>query len=512
MKGTVNRTKMSAINGSVGILFAVVNSLLSFVLNAVFIRLLGLEYAGINSLFSSILNILKIADLGISNAILFRLYKRIADGDDDGIVIILTTYKRICYLVALIIGVLGFACIPFLGKLIKEVPAFPEPLWSLFIIVLATSVVNHAFDYTSLMLTAKQEQYIKTIIQYVCRFATSGFQLLLLFLYKNIYVYLIVALIVSIIQIIIYSYITKKRYNIKWDSEDHLDSGERISLLKDTGSLAFYKLCRTLDVTIDTLLISKFVAVSITAIYSSINLIISFLTESFGNINDGLLASVGDMNAKGESRQLSNVFYQSMHFTYLVFGIITVVLVPVLSHFVSWWIGYTLPADCIYMMLLNFIMAVFGNHVAVFRNSLGIFKQGWRRPFFTAVLNIGFSTWLIIKFGLLGTLIGTAIARVLTLHWYDPLLVCKLGFNEKPFKYYIRFVLYIAIVIGVSSIALCVNRLLPEIDGIVDIIWHSILYSIIAVIALISLGYCFPEQKSLFARVSSLLRSVFNNV
>ena len=56
----VNRTKKSAINTSVSILFAVVNSILTFVLNAAFIRLLGLEYAGINSLFSSVLNLLNI--------------------------------------------------------------------------------------------------------------------------------------------------------------------------------------------------------------------------------------------------------------------------------------------------------------------------------------------------------------------------------------------------------------------------------------------------------------------
>ena len=69
------------------------------------------------------------------------------------------------------------------------------------------------------------------------------------------------------------------------EAEQHLDKKERNSLLKDTGSLAVYKLCRTLDATVDTLLISKFVAVATTAIYSSVNIIIAFLEECFGIVS-----------------------------------------------------------------------------------------------------------------------------------------------------------------------------------------------------------------------------------
>lgn len=510
--GAVNRTKKSALNTIVSIGFGLLNSLLTFVLNAVFIRLLGLEYAGINSLFSSILQLLNIADLGISNAILFRLYKRIADNDDDGICLILTTYKRICYVVAGVIAVGGFCCMPFLDHLVKEAPSFPEPLWSLFIIVLANSVVTHAFNYTGQMLTAKQDNYIKTIIQYLCKFLTSGLQLLVLFLYKDIYLYLGVTLFISVIRNILYATIVRKRYNAHWNSSQRLDKQERVSLWKDTGSLAFYKICRTLDVTVDTFLISKFVAVATTAIYSSVNVIITFLEECFGNINDGMIASIGDLYAQGEKKQVSNVFYQSMHLTFLIFGVIIVTLVPLLSPFVSWWIGYTLSDICIYFMLLNSFMAMLGSHVATFRNSMGIFKKGWKRPFFTALFNVIFSTWLIIKFGLLGTLLGTAIARILTLHWYDPWLVCRHGFEEKPTRYYIHFVLYILIVFSASLVVWFIARMLPASEGFVGLLWHGVVYTLAAFILVWGVGFVFPEQKPLLNRLSSLLKPYLNRI
>lgn len=501
-----SRTKKSAINSSVGIIVAVINSLLSFALNAVFIRLLGLEYAGINSLFSSILNLLNIADLGISNAILFRLYKKIADDDYDGICLMLTTYKRICFIVASIILVAGLCCIPFLGDLVKEKPTFPESLWSLFIIVLATSVVSHAFDYTRQMLVAKQDQYINTIVNYVFKFLTSGLQIFVLFVYKDIYLYLIIALVTTIAKYIVYSAISHRRYKVLWNSKEHISKPERKELVKDTGSLAVYKLCRTLDATIDTFLIAKFVAVATTAIYGSVNVIIAFLEECFGNINDGMIASIGDLNARGEKDGVSKVFYQSMHFTYLVFGIITVTLVPLLSPLVQWWIGYTLTDVCIYVMILNFFMGIFGSHVAVFRNSIGIFKQGWRRPIFTAILNLVFSLWLVTKLGLIGTLLGTTIARILTTHWYDPMLVCKHGFNEKPFKYYSYFILYIVIVAAISYLMIIINKALPEMSTFLDLVWHGIVCATIAAIAVISIGFLFPEQKPLFKRIMGLIK------
>lgn len=501
-----SRTKKSALNSIVGILFAIVSSLLTFTLNAVFIRLLGLEYAGVNGLFSSILQLLNIADLGISNAILFRLYKRIASNDDEGICLMLTTYKRICYAVAACILVGGLCCMPFLEGLVKEKPSFPEPLWTLFVFVLSGSVISHAFDYTRLMLTAKQDQYLATIIKYLSHYLTSGVQLLLLFLYKDIYLYLSVSLFVTCLQLIIYATVTRKKYKARWNSKRHVDSVERKKLIKDTGSLAVYKFCRTLDATIDTLLISKFVAIATTAIYGSVNIIVSFLQECFGNLNDGMLASIGDLNARGNGRDVSSVFYQSMHMTYLVFGVITVGLVPLLSTFVQWWIGHTLSDACIYVILLNFYMGVFGNHVAVFRNSLGIFIKGWKRPIFTALLNLVFSLALVIKFGLIGTLLGTTIARVLTLHWYDPWLVCKEGFGEKPIKYYAYFVVYILVACGISIMALWLNNHLPIVDGLTDVVWHGVVISVFGAILFVLVGMCFPEQKALFKRLYSIIK------
>lgn len=496
----MSRTKKTAINSFVGIGCSLLSSLLSFVLNAVFIRLLGLEYAGVNSLFGSILMLLNIAELGVCNAILYRLYKFISNDDTEHIELYLSVYKKVCIYVGIFVSIAGLCCIPFLESLVKEQPSFPESLWSLYIIVLATSVIAHALDYRSILLIAKQDRFIVTIINYTCMFLKHGLQIVVLLVYKNIYFYLLVALFTSILSGFVCGLISQRRYHLQWSSPLTVDKAERKSILKDVGSLATFKFCRTLDATIDTFLISKFVAVATTAIYGSINILLSALNEVLGQFNDGMIASIGDLNASGEKKAVERIYYQTFHFTFLVYGTALIALAPFLNAFTNWWIGYTLPDICIYIMLINFMMYGFGMHVATFRNSIGLFVKGWKRPVYTAIFNCIFSILLVLHFGLLGTLLGTLIARLLTLSWYDPMIVAKHGWNGKPYMYYVRYAYYFFATIAGAALCVYLGSLLPEATTFISLVWHGVLYAVLGLVFLLLSGIIIPDQVKLLNR------------
>lgn len=496
----MSRTKKTVINSIVGIGCSLLSSILSFVLNALFIRLLGLEYAGVNSLFGSILMLLNIAELGVCNAILYRLYKCIADNDNDRIKLYLSVYKKVCIYVGVFITVAGLCCIPFLDSFVKEQPSFPESLWSLYIIVLATSVFQHALDYRSILLIAKQDRFIVTVVSYASIFLRNGLQIVVLLLYKDIYLFLLVTLFTTILNGVVCGIISQRRYQLRWSSSLTIDKEERKSILKDVGSLATFKFCRTLDATIDTFLISKFVAIATTAIYGSINMLLSALNEVLGQFNDGMIASIGDLNASGDKRAVERIYYQTFHFTYLVYGTVVIALAPFLNAFTHWWIGYTLPDICIYVMLINFMMYGFGMHVATFRNSIGLFVKGWKRPVYTAIFNCIFSMLLVLKFGLLGTLLGTLIARLLTLSWYDPMIVAKYGWNGKSYLYYVRYIYYFIATIAGAALCVYIGSMLPEATTFISLVWHGILYAVVGLLFLLLSGIFIPDQAKLLNR------------
>ena len=504
----MSRTKKSAINSAVGIICSLISSVLSFVLQAVFIRLLGVEYSGINSLFTSILSVLNLAELGFGNAIMFRLYKAISDNDDSKTRLYLSVYKKICYFLGAFVFIGGLCCIPFLDKLITTEKAFPEPLWSLFIITMSTSAVGYLNNYRKILINAQQDRFINVIVDYGVLFCCHGLQIVGLILYKNIYVFLLIKLFTTILNGFISGYITKRRYKTDWKSDDKLPKEEIKSLTKDVGALAFYKFCRTLDAHIDTFLISKFVDIAVTGIYGSINMLLSALNEVLGNFNDGMIASIGNMYAgENDKKRVEEVFYQSTHFTYLIYGMVLSVLAPFLSPFSKWWIGYTLDDTSIYVMLINFYMYGMGMNVATFRNSMGIFVKGWKRPAFTALANLVFSVVLAKHMGLVGTLLGTLIARTLTQIWYDPLLICKYGMNRKPYRYYFHYLAYMVIIFGVSFGMIKLSGILPPMDSFISILWHGVLYGICSFIAFFCVSFVFKEHIVVIKRICDLIKS-----
>lgn len=79
----IERTKNATRNIIWGTIEKIVTILMPFICRTVFIKVLGSEYLGLNSLFSSILQVLSISELGIGTAIVFSMYKPIAEDDNE---------------------------------------------------------------------------------------------------------------------------------------------------------------------------------------------------------------------------------------------------------------------------------------------------------------------------------------------------------------------------------------------------------------------------------------------
>lgn len=93
-----------------------------FINRIVFIRCLTAEYLGINGLFTNILSMLSLAELGIGTAIVYALYKPLAEHDEEKISALMQFYKKAYNFIGCVVGIVGLFLIPFLTKLIGEAP------------------------------------------------------------------------------------------------------------------------------------------------------------------------------------------------------------------------------------------------------------------------------------------------------------------------------------------------------------------------------------------------------
>ena len=121
-----SRTKNSAINVSIAVFSKLIYVLLSFICRTVFIKTLGAEYLGVNGLFTNILTILSFAELGIGNAIIFKLYKPVANDNIERQKTLMKFYKKAYWIIGCIVLVAGILIIPFLSYIIKEAPNISE--------------------------------------------------------------------------------------------------------------------------------------------------------------------------------------------------------------------------------------------------------------------------------------------------------------------------------------------------------------------------------------------------
>ena len=78
----IGRTKNTVRNMTWGYTHKLVGIIFPFIFRTVMIKCLGADYLGINGLFSSILQVLSLTELGFGSAVVFSMYKPIAQGED----------------------------------------------------------------------------------------------------------------------------------------------------------------------------------------------------------------------------------------------------------------------------------------------------------------------------------------------------------------------------------------------------------------------------------------------
>lgn len=77
-----SRTEYSILNILTGLGGYFLNTILGFVCRIVFVRCLTADYLGVNGLFTNVISMLSLAELGVGSAIVFALYKPLAEQDE----------------------------------------------------------------------------------------------------------------------------------------------------------------------------------------------------------------------------------------------------------------------------------------------------------------------------------------------------------------------------------------------------------------------------------------------
>ena len=435
-----------------------------FIARTVFISVLSSTYLGVNGLFSNVLTILSFAELGIGQAIIFSLYKPIADKDEDKICSIMKLYSKVYRVLSVIVLVLGLAFIPVLPYIIKDIDTIPD-IYTIYVMYVINSSVSYLFAYRGTFVTACQKNHVINTVGFISNILMTAVQIASLYLFKSFLVYLGIQIVFGVLtNMFTYIYSSKKYPFLTRKDVQPLEKSEISKLIKNVKALILYKIGTIALNSTDNIIISSFVGVVTVGFYSNYLLLQTsvqgFLTTIFGN----LTASIGNLNAQESDEKKHFIFNVINLMTFWFYTVCTICLYICMTPFIHVWIGdtYVLPNTVVLIICLNMYIAGMLYAPFNYRQTMGLFVQGKYRPIISAVINLVVSIILAQYFGLAGVLWGTAIARLTTNVWFDPYLVFKKGLNRSPVKYFVDYLVKFVLLITIGALCVFVASFIPD--------------------------------------------------
>ncbi len=458
--GKKTRTQYSLMNMLTGFVGYFLNTFLGYVCRMVFVRILSEEYLGITGLLTNFLSMLSLAELGVGSAIIFSLYKPIAENDEEKIASLMRLFKSAYRLIGIIVAVLGVALVPFLTFVVGDTSGLKESIYLIYGIYLFNTASSYFFSYRSALINAYQRSYVVVGVSYACTIAQSIIQMILLVTLKSYIPYLIVQTIGTWAYNIIITLWAKKDYPfIEKAKAKPLPKEEKKGIFKNIKHIMSYKISGVLVNNTDNLVITYFSGLGITGLASNYTLLVNTLDTMIKNVFNALTASVGNLNAV-ETKEHQYSFFKVLNLTnFWLYGYASIGITCVTSDLVNLCFGnnYVMSWEIPLILAVNLYMVGMQNAVWTYKNTMGLFKYGRYILFVTAAINIVLDIIFGYYMGVFGIFLATAIARLVTNTWYEPYALFKHGFGKNPVIYLKKYLyfLFVLLLSGGVSYGLC---------------------------------------------------------
>lgn len=488
-------------------LFAVAKKLITLVLvlisRKIFIKYIGVEYLGINSLFANVLTLLSLADLGIGTAMNVSLYKPIAERDYKTLAAIIGYFKKIYWVIAAVITIVGMGLIPFLKYIVNMDQDIPH-LYLYYIIMVCRNAFSYLLVYKSSIITADQKSATVDNITIWLTFAKTVLEIIVIIVFKNFLAYLMIDVIFVVTRNLMVTCVANREYPFIKEKAA-LDGTEKKRIRSNLFSLSVYRISYVALNGTDNILMSVMIGTVYVGMYSNYYSIANNIEAILGLVFMALTPSIGNLVATSKSKDIYRVFNHAQIASFWISGVVCAGLFFLMQDFITLWLGegmlldqYTVAAIVLYQFY-----AICMRPIWIFREGTGMYKQIRYIMLLTAGVNIVLSIVLGKYMGLSGILFATTIANLITCFLYEPRVLFKTFFNVSPLLYYRDYIINALLTLFGMGLCYLALKKLTEVSVAMFIIKGVICVSIMSAIYFIRY-FKTPEFKELVAKVLSL--------
>ena len=503
-------------NAKRNIITSVINKLVimltNFVMRTVLIWYLGKVYLGLDSLFTSILQILSLTELGISSAMVYSMYKPLAENDTPAICALLKLYRTVYRYIALAMTVLGIAITPFLHIIVNKDLPDGLNLYALYFINLGNTVLSYLmFAYRSALFTADQRYSINNNIYSVFKVGTTVLQIAAIILLKNhqylaYYFYCLALPLTTVLKNVFTYYLSKKMYP-QYECEGKVPKEEINGIKKRVAGMFLHKVSFVFRNSLDSIVISAFLGLASLGQYNSYYFIINAISGIMILVSNSVTASVGNSMVK-ETKEKNYADFKKIQLLYMwLTSWLTVCFAACLQPFIKLWLGKDMLFSdgimaifCIYFFSMHFSRVCH-----IYRDAAGLWWQDRYRPIVETVVNLTLNILLVKYIGVSGVMLSTIFCIVFIEGTWGTRILFKHYFvGEKQSTYMIKL-LYTWGLTAVSCAICYVIYKLTNLSGIPAIIVYGLIATAVSNI-IYAVGNSFlPEYKSAISFAKKLV-------
>ena len=408
----------NTINGSFwGIIEKIFNMLLPFIVRTVLIKKIGVDYLGLSSLFTSILQVLSLTELGFGSAVVYSMYKPVADNDERKMSAIVLYLKKVYKIIGISILFIGLCLTPFVPKMINGTIPSDINIYVLFIIyLLNTSVSYFMFSYKSAILSALQLNNIISKVSLITNTLLRILQVIIILITENFYAYVVLIPLLTIINNIIISCIVSKKFP-KYLQKCEIDTETKENIKKNIFPLMSTKIASILVNSADTLVISMCLGLSEVAIYNNYYYILNSLMGLLLVIYSAMQAGIGNALMVDSKDKILADFKKFCFINSWLITVCTACLLCLYQTFMELWLGkdMLLSMGMVCLFSLYFYANSIQRIVVIYKDAAGLWKEDMLRCYLSCILNFVVNIATVNYIGLYGVIGSSVVANLIGL-------------------------------------------------------------------------------------------------
>ena len=437
---------------------------LPFVCRTVLIKVLGEQYLGLNSLFSSILQMLSLTELGFSSAIVYCMYKAVADDNIELQGAYLNFFKKVYKIIGLIILVIGLALIPALPNLINGTYPSDIRIDIVYVVYLLNTTCSYfLFAYKSAILSAYQRNDIESRVTLVVSTSLNILQIIILFVLRNFYAYIIL-LPISTIALNLYRNYQVNKYFPQIVIRGTLSKESIREIGRKVIALIGHKIGLVVLNAADNIVISAFIGLSAVAIYGNYNYVSTSITSIISVVYVSITAGIGNALITDSTEKNKETFGTLSFMNYWMVSWCSICLMCLYQPFMKIWTGkeLMLPISTVILIVANFYILNIRKIVLSYKDAAGMWGKDVLKPYCEAGCNMILNLILVKFIGLNGVILASILAMgLISLPW-ETYVMYKFCFRQS-FVHYMLDLLFKTIVL------IIVTAVVYKICSLIDI-------------------------------------------